>query len=47
MRITAQQGKNRLLLVERDVTQPQRTIGLRLFSERLNNPVYTLSRPEF
>ncbi len=47
MRITAQQGKNRLLLVERDVTQPQRTIGLRLFSERLNSPVYTLSRPEF
>lgn len=47
MRITASPGKNRLLVVENNCSNPKQTIGLRLFSERLNSPVYNFSRPEF
>ena len=47
MRITARPGKNRLLLVEKRCWRPSQAVGLRLFSERLNAPVYNFTRPEF
>ena len=47
MRITANAGRNRLLLVETKCGTASRPVGLRLFSERQNAPVYNFVRPEF